>query len=84
MDFKCPVLIEFKRLNNPEIQNVSERAAYKAKLCTYLGANCGIGIYAVFRTKAVKTHQANYDKLIFEYSDIQGLSFNYQDCLEVK
>jgi hypothetical protein len=50
--FIGPVLLEIKRLDNPEIQNKSKRLKYSKKLKKYMeGTKSEFGIYLIFRIK---------------------------------
>lgn len=78
-----PLVVELKLLHNAEIQNTAQRADYKIKLQKYLSANSYQGIYVIFQTRNLAGHLDNYQSLIQEYADIQGLHIILLNCLPV-
>jgi hypothetical protein len=72
--FVGPVLIEIKRVDNPEIKNEQDRINYKSKLLSYIeGYSADYGIFLVF--------QINESVSIEKYLPI--LRELYRDCRNV-
>ena len=76
-----PIMIELKLLNNPEIQNDSNRQQYKKKFIQYMEATrpC-MSVYWIFNVNKPKSDIAKFKELESEYTKLPQTRVVLTDC----